>query len=32
MDEITISSEVGKGTTVSMTKWCGPNEVTGLLG
>lgn len=32
MDEITITSESGKGTTVSMTKWCGPNEVTGLLG
>jgi serine/threonine-protein kinase RsbT len=31
MDEITITSELGKGTTVSMTKWCGPDEVGGLL-
>ncbi len=31
MDEITITSELGKGTTVTMTKWCGLDEVGGLL-
>lgn len=31
MDEITITSEVGQGTTVTMTKWCGPDEVGGLF-
>ena len=32
MDEITITSEVGTGTTVTMTKWCGPDEVEELFG
>jgi serine/threonine-protein kinase RsbT len=31
MDEITITSEVGSGTTVTMTKWCGPDEVGDLI-
>ena len=31
MDEITITSDPGKGTTVTMTKWCGPDELAGLL-
>jgi serine/threonine-protein kinase RsbT len=31
MDEVTVRSEVGKGTTVTMTKWCGPDEVGPLL-
>jgi serine/threonine-protein kinase RsbT len=31
MDEIEISSELGRGTTVTMKKWCGPDEVGRLL-
>lgn len=31
MDEITITSEPGNGTTVTMTKWCGPDEVGDLF-
>jgi serine/threonine-protein kinase RsbT len=32
MDEIEVSSEPGKGTTVTMKKWLGVNEVGSLLG
>ena len=32
MDEIEVTSEPGKGTTVTMTKWCGPDEVGDLFG
>ena len=32
MDEVSITSEPGKGTTVTMKKWCGFDEVTHLLG
>ena len=32
MDEIEVSSEPGKGTTVTMKKWLGFNEVGSLLG
>ncbi len=31
MDQIEITSELGKGTTVTMKKWCGPDEVGSLL-
>ena len=31
MDEITITSEVGTGTRVTMTKWCGPDVVGDLF-
>ena len=32
MDEIVVESTPGKGTTVTMTKWCGTDEVHDLLG
>jgi serine/threonine-protein kinase RsbT len=32
MDEIDVASEPGKGTTVTMKKWCGFNEIGRLLG
>jgi serine/threonine-protein kinase RsbT len=32
MDEIDVSSGPGKGTTVTMKKWCGVDEVDSLLG
>ena len=32
MDEIEVSSESGKGTTVTMKKWLGFNEVGSMLG
>ena len=32
MDEIAVSSEPGKGTTVTMKKWLGVDEVGSLLG
>jgi serine/threonine-protein kinase RsbT len=31
MDEIDIASEPGKGTTVTMKKWCGDDEIGALL-
>lgn len=31
MDEVVVTSEVGKGTTVTMTKWCGADQVGVLL-
>ena len=31
MDEVVVTSEPGNGTTVRMTKWCGPDEVGSLL-
>jgi anti-sigma regulatory factor (Ser/Thr protein kinase) len=31
MDEVTVTSEPGKGTTVTMIKWCGSDEVGVLL-
>lgn len=31
MDDVVVTSELGKGTTVTMTKWCGPDEVGPLL-
>ena len=32
MDEVLVESEPGKGTTVTMKKWCGVDEVGVLLG
>jgi serine/threonine-protein kinase RsbT len=32
MDEVRVESVVGDGTTVTMTKWCGVDEVSRLLG
>lgn len=32
MDEIDVKSQPGKGTTVTMKKWCGFDEVRDLLG
>ena len=32
MDEIRVESVLGQGTTVTMTKWCGVDEVSRLLG
>ena len=32
MDEIVVESVLGAGTTVTMTKWCGTDEVRDLLG
>lgn len=32
MDEVEVVSEPGQGTTVTMKKWCGPDEVRLLLG
>ncbi len=31
MDEVVVTSELGKGTTVTMTKWCGADQVGALL-
>lgn len=31
MDEVVVSSDLGKGTTVTMTKWCGADQVSVLL-
>lgn len=31
MDEITVTSALGSGTTVTMTKWCGPDVVGDLI-
>jgi serine/threonine-protein kinase RsbT len=32
MDEVQVESTAGHGTTVTMTKWCGVDEVSRLLG